>query len=146
MWRPVGLSVPLSDGKHAEAADDRTLVSRFKQTKAAQPFEILFDRYGKRLYSVAYKIYGNVAEDCVQECFRRAIQQIDRFGEGEGEHNFWAWLVTIARDVCLSELRRRQTQTKYLNRAARVERTRTSISAEPRMMISEPISLLRSCP
>src|SRR6266699_1841628 len=148
MWRPVGLSVPLSDGKHTEAADDRILVSRFKQTKAAEPFEILFDRYGKRLYCVAYNVYRNadLAEDCVQESFRRAIQQIDRFGEGEGEHNFWAWLVTIARDVCLSELRRRQTQTKYVKRAARGERTRTSISAEQRMMISELISLLRSLP
>ena len=114
MWRNSRSSVPLSGETQRAGVDDRILISRFKQTKAAQPFEILFERYGKRLYCVAYAIYRDtdLAEDCVQETFRRAIQQIDRFGEGEGEHNFWAWLVTIARDVCLSELRRRQTQMK----------------------------------
>jgi RNA polymerase sigma-70 factor (ECF subfamily) len=148
MWRNLRLSVPLSGGKQTEGVDDRVLVSRFKQTKEAQPFEILFDRYGKRLYCVAYEIYRNteLAEDCVQETFRRAIQQIDRFGEGEGEHNFWAWLVTIARDVCLSELRRRQTQMKYVERSALGDSRGTPISPEQKMMVSELISFLRSLP
>src|SRR5262245_29463497 len=147
MWRNLRSTVPLS-GEKKEGMDDRILVSRFKQTRAAQAFEILFDRYGKRLYCVACDIYRNtdLAEDCVQEAFRRAIQHIDRFGEGEGDHNFWAWLVTIARDVCLSELRRRQTQMKYLERSALADGRRTPISPEQKMMVSELVSFLRSLP
>ena len=138
----------LSGEKQTEGVDDRILISRFKQTKAAEPFEILFERYGRRLYCVAYDIYRNteLAEDCVQETFRRAIQQIDRFGEAEGEHNFWAWLATIAKDICLSELRRRQTQMKYVERSALADGRRTPISPEQKMMVSELVSFLRSLP
>jgi hypothetical protein len=49
MWRSLRSSVSLSAEKQTEGVDDRSLISRFKQTKAAQPFEILLDRYGKRL-------------------------------------------------------------------------------------------------
>jgi RNA polymerase sigma factor (sigma-70 family) len=148
MRRKPCSSVSLSGEKQTEGVDDRILISRFKQTKAAEPFEILFERYGKRLYCVAYDIYRNtdLAEDCVQETFRRAIQQIDRFGEGEGEHNFWAWLATIARDFCLSDLRRRQTQMKYVERSALADSRRTPISPEQKMMVSELVSFLRSLP
>jgi RNA polymerase sigma-70 factor (ECF subfamily) len=148
MWRDLRSSVSLPGEKQTEGVDDRILISRFKQTKAAQPFEILFDRYGKRLYCVAYNISRNtdLSEDCVQETFRRAIQQIDRFGEGDGEHSFWAWLVTIARDVCLSELRHRQTQMKYVEISALADTRRTPISPEQQMMVSELISFLRSLP
>src|SRR5215471_14896731 len=139
---------PLSGEKQTEGVDDRILIRRFKQTKAAEPFEILFERYGRRLYCVAYDIYRNteLAEDCVQETFRRAIQQIDRFGEAEGEHNFWAWLVKIAKDICLAELRRRQTQMKYVERSALADGRRTPISPEQKMMVSELVSFLRSLP
>src|SRR5258708_6084423 len=117
--------------------DDRTLVSEFKRTGAPWPFEVLFDRYAKRVYSIAWKLYRNAdqAEDCVQETFRRAIQQIHRFGEDDREHNFWAWLVTIARDVCLSELRRRQTRAKYAQRKAWIESPRAPITQDQLAMI-----------
>src|SRR5258708_18706128 len=95
-------------------SDDRMLVAEFRQTHAAEAFEALFERYGKRLYCFAYSFHRRVdlAEDCVQETFRRVIQQIERFGERNGEWNFWAWLVTIARDVCLSEWRRGRNPKK----------------------------------
>src|SRR6266700_4206535 len=101
-----------------DGQDDRALVAEFKRTRAAGPFEILFDRYGKRLYGVAWQLYRNadLAEECVQETFRCAIQQIHRFGEGDREHNFWAWLSTIARDLCISDLRRRRTRMKHAER------------------------------
>src|SRR5215475_2608336 len=126
----------LSDSAESE---DRILVAEFRRTRAAEAFETLFERYGKRLYCFAYSFHRRVdlAEDCVQETFRRAIQQIDRFGEKNCEWNFWAWLVTIARDVCLSEWRREQTRMKYAQATASVETTRAALTAEQQVMISE---------
>jgi RNA polymerase sigma-70 factor (ECF subfamily) len=96
---------------------------------------------------VAWQIYHNadLAEDCVQETFRRAIQQIDRFGEGEREHNFWAWLATIAKDVCLSDLRRRRTRMKHAERSA-MARTSRAPMQDQQIMISELLSLIRVLP
>ena len=76
---------------------------------------MLFDRHGRRLYRVACRLYRSVdlAEDCVQETFRRAIQQIDGFDELDRDSSFWAWLVTIGKDVCLSEWRRKQSENRH---------------------------------
>src|SRR5258708_27983944 len=46
----------------------------------------------------------NDAEDATQETFRRALQQ----GIGEVEDPL-PWLLTVARNVCVDELRRRRT-------------------------------------
>jgi RNA polymerase sigma-70 factor, ECF subfamily len=129
-------------------SDDRMLVAEFRQTHAAEAFEALFERYGKRLYCFAYSFHRRVdlAEDCVQETFRRAIQQIDRFGEKNCEWNFWAWLVTIARDVCLSEWRRGQTRMKYAQATASVEMTRAALTPEQQVMISEVRKMIRGLP
>src|SRR3954471_2094036 len=130
-----------------DGRDDRLLVAQFKRTGEAAAFEVLFERYGKRLYGVAWQICHNsdLAEDCVQETFRRAIQQIDRFGEGEREHNFWAWLATIAKDVCLSDLRRRRTRMKHAERTA-MARTSRAPMQDQQIMISEMLTLIRALP
>lgn len=129
-------------------ADDWTLVETFKRTRAAQPFEVLFERYRERLYRVVYKLYRNVesAEDCVQESFRRAIQEIDQFGESNGEHNFWAWLVTIAKSVCMSDLRRKYLLAKHAAAWTLVGVSKAPISQDQRVMISELLRLIRSLP
>jgi RNA polymerase sigma-70 factor, ECF subfamily len=131
-----------------DGPDDGTLVAEFKRTGAAANFEILFNRYGKRLYGVAWRLYRNadLAEECVQETFRRAIQQIGLFGEGDREHNFWAWLATIARDVCLSDLRRNRTRMKLVEQTARAGAPRPPISQDQRLMISELLDLIRTLP
>jgi RNA polymerase sigma-70 factor, ECF subfamily len=130
------------------SAVDETLISDFKRTGSPRPFEILFGRYAKRLHSVAWHLYRNPdsAEECVQETFRRAIQQIHRFGEAGRDHNFWAWLVTIARDVYLSELRHEKTRAKYLESKASMEVLRTPITQDQQAMISELLRLIRAMP
>jgi RNA polymerase sigma-70 factor (ECF subfamily) len=130
-------------------SNDRVLVTEFKRTRAAEAFEALFERYGKRLYCFAYNFHHRVdlAEDCVQETFRRAIQQIDRFGEKNGDWNFWAWLVAIARDICLSEWRREQTRMKYAQETASVGMTRApAITPEQQVLISEIRKMIQALP
>jgi RNA polymerase sigma-70 factor, ECF subfamily len=142
------MSLTKISARESTESDDRTLVVEFRRTRRAEAFEALFERYGKRLYCFAYKFHRRVdlAEDCVQETFRRAIQQIDHFGEKNREWNFWGWLVTIARDVCLSEWRRGQTRMKYAQATASVETTRTALTPEQQVMIAEARKMIRSLP
>src|SRR6266481_712309 len=60
--------------------------ARYARSRDGVCFAVLFSRYSKPLCT----------EDCVQETFRRAMEEIDRFDGRGGRSNFWAWLVTIA--------------------------------------------------
>ena len=59
----------------------------------------------KRLFGVAYRMTGNVAdaEDLVQETFLRAYRGFHRFASGT---NARAWLITILQRVRIDALRR----------------------------------------
>src|SRR5215831_4798175 len=90
--------------------DDHSLILDFKNSRKAESFARLFGRYGRRIFALAYAFYRErgQAEDCVQETFLRALIEIDRYDETVPSGNFWAWLQTIARNVCIDELRRSQ--------------------------------------
>lgn len=63
----------------------------------------LIERYYARVYSfVAMQRTGD-AEDLTQEVFARALGALPRFN---GEYQFGAWLIQIARNVCIDEARR----------------------------------------
>ncbi len=101
--------------REATKLDDQILVREFKRSRNGECFAVLFDRYGKRLYALGYRIHQDRAraEDCVQETFRRAIEEIDCFDERSAGSNFWGWLVTIAEHVCLDELRRMRVREDH---------------------------------
>ena len=63
--------------------DDLNAVEAFKRSRDGACIAVLFDRYSKRLYGVAHAICRDHAraEDCVQETFRRGMEEIDRFDE-----------------------------------------------------------------
>ncbi len=119
--------------------DDRSLVERFKLSRDAECVAALFDRYAKRLYAHAYRICREeaLAEDCVQETFRRAIEHIDRFDETRDGSDFWCWLVAIAQHACLDELRRRSFRHKAVETGNSVPHARPELSPDTRAMLSE---------
>jgi RNA polymerase sigma-70 factor (ECF subfamily) len=53
------------------------------------------------------------ADDLVQECLRRAIENIDSWQHGT---NIRAWLFTILRNVYRNEVRRQKRQKEFLGR------------------------------
>ncbi len=73
--------------------EDHVLVQQFQQGKH-DVFEILVERYKKRLYAFAFKLVQNHhdAEDLSQETFLRAYTSLDQF---RGEGSFISWLFTI---------------------------------------------------
>jgi RNA polymerase sigma-70 factor, ECF subfamily len=86
--------------RHDQSRKDLELVTRLKR-RDPQAAGVLFDRYGKLLYSVILRAVGTpaTAEDLVHETFLRAWNCIHTFDEAHG--NLEAWLVTVARNRAL---------------------------------------------
>lgn len=87
---------------------DEQLVRRFVETHDAACFAELFARHRKRIYFACRAFFenGNAAEDATQETFLRAFQNIHRFQEG----NFCAWLMRIAKNVCIDQWRKQRPE------------------------------------
>ncbi len=61
----------------------------------------------KAIYNFAYRIVGNAqdAEDVAQDTFIKAWKNIKQF---KAEHNFKAWIFTIARNTAFDKLRKKK--------------------------------------
>jgi RNA polymerase sigma-70 factor (ECF subfamily) len=68
----------------------------------------LYDRHSRVVFALIVRIIGNreTAEDLVQEVFFRVWQQAASFDETRG--TLRSWLCTIAHNLSLNEVRRRQ--------------------------------------
>jgi len=87
--------------------DEKALVELVKQGNAAA-FGDLYDRHVSVVYHYAYTLLGNrsEAEDLTAETFLRALEAMKRY-RWTGRP-LSSWLLTIARNLGMSQLRRRQ--------------------------------------
>lgn len=81
---------------------ERTLVQA-AQAGLPDAADELVERYYSRVYSFVATFRAHDAEDLTQEVFARALVALPRFN---GEYQFGAWLLQIARNVCIDEARR----------------------------------------
>jgi RNA polymerase sigma-70 factor (ECF subfamily) len=70
----------------------------------------LYDLYGARVFGLCLRILNEtqLAEDTLQEVFLRVWQRAQSFEQSRGTVN--AWLMGIARNTCIDQLRRMQTR------------------------------------
>ena len=87
--------------------DEKALVELVKQGNAAA-FGDLYDRHVSVVYHYAYTLLGNrsEAEDLTAETFLRALEAMKQY-RWTGRP-LSSWLLTIARNLGMSQLRRRQ--------------------------------------
>jgi RNA polymerase sigma-70 factor, ECF subfamily len=109
LWN-LRVSFVMSTGGKGTAVTDDELVGRFRHAGDAQAFAELFARHGKRIYAVCRQLLrdAGMAEDATQEAFLRAHQKVDQYQGG----SFEAWLIRIARNACIDQLRRLQLATE----------------------------------
>ncbi len=74
-----------------------------------QAFAKLVDAYKGPVYNLTYRMLGNAAdaEDAAQETFLRAYVNLRSY---DPSRKFSSWLLTIAANYCIDQLRRRRIQ------------------------------------
>jgi RNA polymerase sigma-70 factor (ECF subfamily) len=89
----------------AESDPDAVLMLRVKQGDTGA-FAVLVDKYKQPVMNVAYRMLRDAteAEDLAQMVF---VQVFKAAGRYEVSSKFSTWLFTIARNLCLNEIRRR---------------------------------------
>ena len=72
----------------------------------ADPFDRIYQTYFDPVYRYSLSLSGNpqIAEEITQETFFRAMRSLDRF---RGESTLKSWLCAIAKNLWLSERRRK---------------------------------------
>lgn len=72
-----------------------------------EAFEVLVDRYERRVYTLAYRILNNQhdAEDATQETFLRVLEHLKEFQQNA---SFSTWLFRIATNTALKILHKRK--------------------------------------
>lgn len=85
---------------------DRDIVHRCRRGELGA-FEELYNRYGSRLYTVAYRITGSAAdaEDLVQDIFLQVYRRLDSY---RGEAALGTWLHRLAVNASLDFVRSKQ--------------------------------------
>jgi RNA polymerase sigma-70 factor (ECF subfamily) len=77
-------------------------------------FALLVERYQNAVYHLCYRMLGSSteAEDAAQETFIRAYNAIERY---DAERKFSTWLLSIATNYCIDQLRKRRLFTLSLD-------------------------------
>ncbi len=87
--------------------DDDSRLARRVQKGDRQAFEQILGKFERPIYAFIYHFFQNNAlcEDLTQETFLRAFRFIDSFRPKE---KLSTWLFSIARNLCIDELRKMQ--------------------------------------
>src|SRR5215213_10061465 len=125
-----------------ERDPDADLMVRVKQGDAAA-FELLVEKYRRPVMNLVYRTLRDPseAEDLAQTVFVQVFKSADRY---RVEAKFSTWLFTIARNLCLNEIRRRSRHpTESLQAAEDPEEEFGGRQFEDRKNTSAPDLLLR---
>ena len=73
-----------------------------------EAFSLLVERYQKPIFNFIYRFYGNydLAQELTQETFLRCYQFLKSYDPGR---KFSTWLYTVAKNLCIDELKKRKT-------------------------------------
>jgi RNA polymerase sigma-70 factor, ECF subfamily len=95
-------------------AAERLLMQRM-QAGDEEALGAIYDRYGQTVFSLALHILHDAAaaEEITQEAFLRLWQHASTFDAGRG--TLRTWLLRIAHNLALNEVRRRQSRPQSAN-------------------------------
>lgn len=99
-------------GQALSEQSDEALVELCR-TRSHEAFGELVERYKHKVHWIVRRMVGGADdEDLTQEVFLRAYQALPNF---RGDSKFSTWIYKIARNLCLSELRKRDRRGEHLS-------------------------------
>lgn len=92
-------------------ADEKELVERCRKGED-EAWRDLVDRFGQKVYSIAYHftLKREEAEELSQEVFLKVFENLQRY---DGSYPLTAWLVSLARNLCIDRYRRRKREKSF---------------------------------
>lgn len=86
--------------------DEAVLIERARDGDE-NAFRDLVERYQTAIFNLAYRMLGDAheAEDAAQEIFVRTYRQLMRY---DSERKFSTWILAIASNYCIDQLRKRR--------------------------------------
>ena len=125
--------------------DDREIIGRVLSGDV-DAYALLVEKYHRNLLRFIYRLVGDahLAEDLGQEVFLKVYRQLPRFDADRGTP-FAAWLYTVARNQCFSELRRRGRQPVTLAEEQLPQLADGGVSAEAVLLQNEELAALYAC-
>lgn len=92
-------------------ADEKELVERCRNGED-EAWRDLVDRFGQKVYSIAYHftLKREEAEELSQEVFLKVFENLQRY---DGSYPLTAWLVSLARNLCIDRYRRRKREKSF---------------------------------
>ncbi len=93
-------------------------------------YGVLIDRHLPAVYGVVRRMLCNTAdaEDVTQDAFLRAFERLDRY---DMKHAFRNWLLKIATNLAVNEMRSRGRKRRLHERFAEVQRARQVATPTP---------------
>lgn len=132
-------AAPAASKPTEDPSADRELVAKVLEGDE-RAFRVLFDRYHRRAYAVAFGVVKNQQDalDIVQEGFIKVHRHIGTF---QGSSSFYTWLYRIIMNLAIDHVRRRKN-AKGVEYDDRVGREADDIEGEgallPRIMDANP--------
>ncbi len=116
----------------ARATPDEDLLRQFQETGDPRCFAELFLRNRKRIYFACLGFFSNgaAAEDATQETFLRVYSNPSGFHGGDVS----AWLLRIARNVCIDQWRKGRSETEIDAAAERLSGEEPHATLEARLV------------
>lgn len=125
-------------------ADDHELVEACKGGDR-RAFQILFKRYERKVYAVAYGFLRNQEDalDVTQEAFIKVHRYLPKF---EGQSSFYTWLYRIVANLCIDHLRRagRKKDVEFDDKLRHDGESDASANRLPAASLGDPSKAVRN--
>lgn len=101
----INLLNPVISGATSKSISDEEAIEAYLATQNVNYFNILYDRYSKKVFGKCYSLLKREAkaEDAAQEIFVKVLLNLSKFS---GKSKFSTWLYSITYNFCIDAIRK----------------------------------------
>ena len=109
----INLLNPVISGAASKSISDEEAIAAYLETQNSNYFNILYDRYSKKVFGKCYSLLKSEAkaEDAAQEIFVKVLLNLSKFS---GKSKFSTWLYSITYNFCIDTIRKNKKNVGVL--------------------------------
>lgn len=109
----INLLNPVISGAASKSISDEEVIEAYLETQNSNYFNILYDRYSKKVFGKCYSLLKSEAkaEDAAQEIFVKVLLNLSKFS---GKSKFSTWLYSITYNFCIDVIRKNKKNVGVL--------------------------------